>query len=231
MRAVRQVVAALLVACWMGAALAAPMTMAFSGTVSQTPTLDPNDAFGGVIDSGTGFNGRYTFDPTAPDTAADSAIGAYRSAGAPYALTIAFGSPGVFDVSFGDLAIGIGNGLLGADFYTFIAPLVAPDLGLTASLVLIDSDGSVFGSDALPIGVLSLDEFETRQFSLIGSVVNTDGSRTQVEILGALDTLACTDGCQVPEPHGLLLATTCLAALGALRLRFSNPGTRRTTTN
>lgn len=217
MRTARLVAAAGLAWCLAGAVLAAPITIAFTGTVSQTPTVDPVDFFGGAIDAGTAFAGQYTFDPAAADVAADTQTGAYRSVGAPYSLSVSFGDPGVFGVSFGEFAIGIGNDFSGADFYTLIAPLVAPDIGLTASLVLMDSDGSVFGSDTLPGAAPALGEFETRQFSLMGSLVNDDGSTTQVEIVGSLGTLACTAGCRAPEPGGLLLAATGLAALLARR--------------
>ncbi len=217
MGAAAGVAAVWLASCLGVAAFAAPITFEFSGRVSQAPTLDPADPFGGAIDVGTTFTGRYSFDPAAPDLAPGAQTGSYNAVGAPYGLRLVFGSAGVFDVAFDEVAIGIGNDFSGADFYTVIAPLLAPDFGLTASLVLTDSDGSVFTGAGLPAGAPALDAFETRQFSLIGSRPNSDSSVTQIEIVGTVDSLACSAGCAVPEPGSVLLAATGLAALLARR--------------
>lgn len=199
---------------------AAPVTIEFTGTVVQAPLLDPSDPFGGAIDTGSRFRGSYTFDSAAVDQVADTRTGAYAAAGGPFGVTVAFGDPAVLSVHHGDLGLGIGNGLAGgADFYTLAAPGVATPDTLALSLILVDTDGSAWDSDALPGYAPALDAFETRSLSVAGLWFDANGEATQIEILGVIDSLRCAAGCSVPEPSGSWFIAAAAAVAAARRRR------------
>jgi hypothetical protein len=196
-----------------GEAEAAPVTFAFTGAVTQT-TFDPNDPSGGEITFGTAFTGSYTFESTASDAIANSSSGSYASpAGAPYGFAVNFG-PG-HDIATSDaLSVGVFDNVGGTDGYSVLAcfgGFTCPSI--TLGLFLADFDESALAGDALPLDTLTLDAFEVATFVLRGLI---DGN--EVEILGNLDSLSCTDGCvspqPVPEPGTLLLLSPALAALG-----------------
>lgn len=148
---------------------AAPITIEFTGTVVQSPLLDPSDPFGGAIDTGTRFHGSYTFDPATADQVADSHTGSYAAAGGPFGVTVSFGDPGVLSLHHADLGLGIGNGFAGgADVYTLAVPGVVSADTLALSLILVDTDGTAWDSDALPGFAPALDAFETRSLSVAG---------------------------------------------------------------
>lgn len=223
MKSAALIAAACLAVTAAGPAAAAPITLAFAGTVTQTPLLDPHNPFGGPIDTGTPFTGRITFDPASADAVPDGRTGSYSSAGAPYGLSVSFGSPSVFDAGFDAVHIGIGDDFAGTDFYTVAAPLGVVAGGLSVSLLLADADGTVFAGDALPAGAPPLAAFESNQFSLAGVFVDANGEPIQIEILGAIDSLRCSDGCVVPEPGGLWLLAAGLAGLAGRRRRPTSP--------
>jgi len=199
---------------------AAPVTIEFTGTVAQSPLLDPANPFGGAIDTGTRFHGSYTFDSAAVDQVADPRTGFYAAAGGPFGVTVTFGDPGVLSIHHADLGLGVGNGFAGgADFYTLAAPGVATPDTLALSLILVDTDGTAWDSDALPGVAPALDAFETRSLSVAGLWFDGNGQATQVEILGSIDSLRCTAGCSVPEPSGSWFVAAAAAAWAARRRR------------
>jgi hypothetical protein len=196
-----------------GAAEAAPVTFAFTGAVTQT-MFDPNDPSGGEIGFGTGFSGSYTFESTASDLIANGSSGSYASpADARYGFAVNFG-PGHDFITSDALSVGVLDNAGGADMYSVLAcfdGFTCPNL--TLELLLGDLDGSVFAGDALPLDTLTFEAFEVATFALRGLI-----NGNQVEILGHLSALSCTDGCMstqpVPEPGTLLLLSPALAALG-----------------
>jgi hypothetical protein len=77
----------------------------------------------------------------------------------------------------------------------------------------------VFAGDALPYPAPPLSAFETALFTFRGFVDDN-----QVEILGQLDSLVCSAGCDpvgapIPEPGTLILVGSALAALRLRRGR------------
>ncbi len=182
---------------------AAPITVAFSGTVTSDPF--------GLSTFGAPISGSYTFDAAAPDADAGSNTGSYASIGMAYGFSAvvdgtSYSTPGAVTVN---VANNIG---IGSDQYGVIG--TAGDL--TLELFLEDFRQMALTGDALPAGAPLLSAFSVRGFRLFG---------TDVEFLGDVDTLACTAGCavaSVPEPGTLAL----VALAGVLLLR----GRRRRST-
>jgi hypothetical protein len=201
-----------------GDAEAAPVTFAFTGAVTQT-MFDPNDPSGGEITFGTNFSGSYTFESTASDQISTPGSGSYASpAAAPYGFAVNFG-PGHDFITSDALTIGVFDNAGGMDGYSVLAcfgDFTCPNI--TLELFLGDFDGSALAGDALPLDSLTFDAFEVATFALRGLI---DGN--QVEILGNLASLSCTDGCvpqqpqPIPEPGTLLLLSPALAAIGLRR--------------
>jgi hypothetical protein len=215
--------AACLGAGWAVPCAAAPVTYAFTGSVTQA-TFDPNDPFGGTVGVGTAFNGSYTFESTASDNIPFANNGSYASFGAPYQFSVTIGS---FTFSTSDaLNISVGNGP--ADQYSVLACAGGPFcFGSSAALFLEDTDGTVFAGDALPYPAPPLSAFEVALFTFRGFV-----NDNQVEIIGQLESLACSAGCEpvgtpIPEPATLTLVASALAALRLRRGRRPVPGRPR----
>jgi hypothetical protein len=208
-------VAAWLCAGWAAPCVAAPITFDFTGSVTQT-TFDPNDPFAGAIGFGTTFSGSYTFDSTATDNIPFASNGSYNSFGAPYLFTVTIGGSFTFSTSDA-LTVSTGDGP--ADQYSVLACAGGPFcFGSAAQLFLEDLDGAVFAGDALPFPAPPLSAFEVALFTFRGFV---DGNQT--EIIGQLDSLVCSAGCDpvggpIPEPGSLILVGSALT-LGASRLR------------
>jgi hypothetical protein len=192
---------------------AAPITFAFTGTVTSV-TGNPLDTFGGGNMVGTSFSGSYTFESTSVDQIAMPNSGAYASpAGAPYHFTAVIGGRS-FSVS-DLLTIGIVNDINGHDLYTAVgcSTFDCVQAGWRLNLFLQDNDRNALGSDALPVFPPSLSHFEIATFSFHLPV---DGN--QVELRGELSSLTA-----VPEPGTLLLIAPALAFLGRRRLRRTLP--------
>lgn len=207
-------IAAWLCAGWAAPCAAAPITFDFTGSVTQT-TFAPNDPFAGAIAFGTAFSGSYTFESAATDNIPFPSNGSYTTFGAPYLFTVTIGA---FTFSTSDvLNVSTGDGP--TDQYSVLACAGGPFcFGSSASLFLEDLDGAVFAGDALPFPAPPLSAFEVALFTFRGFV---DGN--QVEILGQLDSLVCSAGCDpvggpIPEPGSLILVGSALI-LGASRLR------------
>jgi hypothetical protein len=215
----KKLASSLAVVAWLGAGwaapcAAAPVTFDFTGSVTQT-MFDPSDPFAGGISFGTTFSGSYTFETTATDGIPFASNGSYNAFGAPYQFTVSIG--GGFTFSTSDAVnIGVGNGP--ADQYSVLACAGGPFcFGSTAAIFLEDLDGTVFASDALPLTAPALSAFETALFTFRGFV-----NDNQVEIIGALDSLVCSAGCEpvgtpIPEPGTLMLVASALAALRVRR--------------
>ena len=213
----------LAVMAWLCAGLAAPcaaapLTFSFTGSVTQT-TFNPNDPFAGAIAPGTSFNGSYTFESTAADSIPFASQGSYMAFGVPYVFTATIGG---FTFATSDvLTVSVANG--GSDQYGVLACAGGPFcFGSTWSLFLEDTDGTAFGSDALPTAAPPLSAFETALFTFRGFVDDN-----QVEITGQLETLVCSAGCTpigtpVPEPATLTLVASALTA-ARLRRRQRHP--------
>jgi hypothetical protein len=211
-------VAAWLFAGWAAPCAAAPVTFDFTGSVTST-AFDPADPFGGAIAVGTTFSGSYTFDSTAANTNFFPNNGTYNSLGAPYGFNVTIGSF-VFSTSAA-VAVNIADGA--SDQYGVAAcagPAFGPFcFGTTAALLLNDADGTALTGVAQPEAAPMLSLFELAQFSLAGAF---DGNN--VEILGQLESLVCSAGCEpvlttVPEPGTLLLTASALTAMRLRRRR------------
>lgn len=186
-----------------GYTLAVPITVAFSGSVTDDPFLT------GYLS----FSGSYTFDSSATDAVAASDTGSYTSTGPSFGMTVDFDSGALIANAFGSINIGIANfGLV--DQFT----VTAIDGATTLELFLEDSDASAFASDAMPATVPPFADFEVRQFRWFYDDVDSPG-----EIIGTLDSLSCTAGCggggNVPEPPVGALIAAALLALAASRRR------------
>jgi hypothetical protein len=204
-----------LCAGWAAPCVAAPITYSFTGSVTQATFL-PSDPFGGAIGIGTAFSGSYTFESTATDSNAVATNGSYIMMGMPYVFTATIGG---FTFATSDaLNINLANGA--TDQLSVLGCAGGPFcFGSTWSLFLDDADGTALSSDALPIPAPLLSAFEVALFGFRGFVDDRF-----VDIVGQLDSLACSAGCEpvgtpVPEPGTMLLVGSALAALRLRRRR------------
>jgi hypothetical protein len=191
---------------------AAPITFDFTGSVTQT-MFDPDDPFAGGIAFGTTFAGSYTFESTTADGIAAAHSGAYAPpGGAPYQFAVTIGGHTFSTPDF--LSIGVGNDVGATDHYAVLACSgSAACQESTLELFLLDLDATAFTSDALLVPAPLLGAFEIATFTFRGLI-----GGNQVEILGQLESLTCSAGCDpvnvpVPEPGTLLLLTPALAVL------------------
>jgi hypothetical protein len=170
---------------------ASPITFAFTGTVTQIEPGDP-DPFLGTIGFGTLFSGSYTFESTATDAIGDPSSGAFVS---PFTLTVDFDGP-VAPFSVTGFAVVTLNAFV--DQYG-----VYGNDGIVEIQFLLESSTDPLTDDTLPLTPPLLASFSQRVFTF------RDAAGIP-EILGTIDSLACTDGCtSVPEP-----ATIIVLALG-----------------
>ena len=186
------------------AVYAAPVTFSFTGNVTDDP-------FGlGVVT----FAGSYTFESAATDAAPAASTGSYNSSGPGFGIAVDFDGGAVVASVVGTLNVGIANDFAGpVDQYTVTGLDDPVELGLFFE----DSTATTFGSDALPQLPPALAAFGFRQFRWF----NTDPNDPR-EILGTVDSLVCTAGCNavpVPEPDSAWLLVVALLAGSAVRLR------------
>ena len=190
-----------------GAATAAPVTYAFTGSVSDDP-------FGVGLAS---FSGTYTFDSAAVDLVAASHTGSYTSSGVAFGIAVVFDGGAVSVDLYGlpttVLNIGVADNFAGpVDQYAVTGLAGSVELGLFFE----DTLAIAFSSDGLPVPAPLLAAFSFRQFRWF----DTDAANPH-EILGNIESLSCVAGCDsvpVPEPGSLWLAGLALSA-GALATR------------
>jgi hypothetical protein len=176
------------------AATASPITFAFTGTVTQV-SLDDPDIFGGSVGVDTPFSGSYTFESTASDGISAATDGSYAS---PFTLSVDFSGDSLGPFSVTGFAVNTRNG--SPDQYG-----VYGNDGTFEIQFLLESSSNPLSTDALPLTPPTLASFTQRLFTF------RDATGLGLpEILGTIDSLACTDGCAaVPEP-----GTLGLLALG-----------------
>jgi hypothetical protein len=185
-------------------AVAVPITFSFTGIVTNV-----DSPLAVEFSLGESVVGSYTFESTTADIdPGDPTTGHYDNA--ITAFTATFG--GDYTVTQGlDNDIFVADGLPGNDVYSLFltnptAPTVA-GLSLGAlSIGLIDTDSSVFSSDALPLTPPNLSDFE---IDSSGTIYLGSPNQTMDFQLTSL-TL-------VPEPTTLALATLGLVGIGYRR--------------
>jgi hypothetical protein len=170
------------------AATAAPITFAFTGTVTQV-SLDDPDIFGGSVGVGTPFNGSYTFESSASDGIVAPTDGSYAS---PFSLSVDFSGDSLGPFSVTGFAVNTRNG--NPDQYG-----VYGSDGTFEIQFLLESNSNPLSTDALPLTTPALASFAQRLFTF------RDATGLGLpEVLGSIDSLTCTDGCAaVPEPGTL----------------------------
>jgi len=180
------------------AAKAAPVTFAFSGTVTAVDA-----ALAGEFSLGESVVGSYTFESTTPDAdPGDPTLGIYDNAITAFSAT--FG--GDYTVTQGlDNDISVANGPPGNDVYqVFLTNPTAPTVaGLSLGALFLgigDIDSNVFNSDSLPLTPPDLAEFE----SIIAGQIFLDSPGNQT-----LD-FQLTSLTLVPEPSTLAAAALAL---------------------
>lgn len=191
---------------------AVPVTFGFTGVVT-----DVDDLVAAEFSVGEQVVGSYTFDSAAADSDPDPTLGSY----AITALTVTFG--GDYSVTEGsDVTLSVHDGPPQNDFYLLYADLpTAPQVaGLdanTLSFSLIDSDSTLFASDALPLAPPDFSEFEI----ILASLIFFDLPVNQV-VNFQVDSLFV-----IPEPSTALLLGGGLLSLGAARRWPRRRGARR----
>ncbi len=146
----------------LGCAQASVVTFNFSGIVNGLPPeLGANAAIGDVV------SGRYSFETTTPDSAADPQTGLYFNAGTSFVMTV-----GAFTYTSNAVDIVVSN-LAGVDIYRVTGSNVigAPtNAGYTPSFFTLDLtdniSASALTSDALPLTPPNLSAFNINQLTL-----------------------------------------------------------------
>jgi len=188
--------------CLVTAARANPVTVLFTGTVTQVPV----DEVFGDVGVGSAITGFYIFNSLASDGApADSTTGSYSMFGLPYTFSATVGGHSFSINDF--LNIAVFNSFV--DQYSVFAQQSGGDL--TLEILLQNNSATAFGTDALPLALPSLGNFAQRDFHLTGLI--DDG---QVQFDGSIDTLQVA-----PEPASFTLLLIGVAAFGAARLKRS----------
>jgi hypothetical protein len=188
-----------------GAALARPITLNFSGTVTQT-SFDPFDPWAGAVGVGSDFYAYLHFDDDAVDAASSPHLGAYTLSGFPFGLVAVVGPVLVPQMDTVSIAIvdAVGGG---SDQYSvFASEGAAGGLGdhFSLSMLFEDESGTALSGDALPSTVPDLNRFSTKTFTLFGQYTDTEGALIQYEVQGNV--------LPMPAPGAAELA--CLALLG-----------------
>ena len=182
-------------------ASAAPIEFRFSGFVTD----DAINGCGGMV-ACAAVTGSFTFDSLAVDTNAQAAAGLYAAAG------ISLYVDGTLFFSAGSGSINVVNGALG-DQYGLLGLGGSASNGSTAdlSILLEDSTGLAFASDALPAVTDALALMLPGSFTLFA----TDDA---FQLSGSITAIACAAGCdgggQIPEPATILLLAIGLVSLG-----------------
>lgn len=196
-----------------GIAQAAPVTYYFGGQLSYVDSnLSPTLAVG------NGFSGSFTYESTAVDgLPGDPNRGAYAP-GPAFTVTI---NSLPFSIAGGGSGSVMVQQLNGNDIFSVgsgDAPTAGPSInGYVASgfsLMMSDSTGLAFDSDALPSSELNFALFDNSNFELL--FINDQNPLPQF-IFGRLTYLSLTDPnatTSIPEPGSLVLLIIGLAGLG-----------------
>ena len=184
-------------------AMAAPVTFAFTGLVSNVPgSLNP------PFNTTQTLSGSYTFNSLTSDSVANSNRGLYN--GAITGLTVNLGPYTATLGNAGTNFIEIRN--QGSDRYTMQAGLTGPlvpgtDFSpLHFRIELKDPSGSAFSNDLLPTTPPDLSSFNTKNWRIVFE--DTDGTAV---MFGTLSTLTA-----VPLPAAVILFGAGLVALVGL---------------
>ncbi|WP_425259360.1 hypothetical protein ACPOLB_00705 [Rubrivivax sp. RP6-9] len=199
-----------------GAAFAAPITLNYSGVVSQT-SFDPFDPLEGVVVAGSRFYAYLNFDTVAVDAEASPHLGSYTLGGFPYGVAAVVG-PVLFPLMH-NVNISVVDGVDGGpdQYAVFAWEGTAGGLGdyFSISMLLQDDSGMAIDSDALPTVVPDLSRFSVRTFTLAGQYTDMDAAFVQYEVQGNLT---------VPEPAAVgLVAVALLGCAAAGRGRRPRP--------
>lgn len=207
---------------WSGFAYAAPVTYFFGGTLNSV-----DSELGPDLSIGTPFSGSFTFDSNSPDNDPSPLLGIY-SPGPAFSVNIngilfsAAGSGGSIQVDndsiFGGSRFSANGGISGPALNNYLASNIYLDLR--------DSDGTVFGNDALPLGGFNLADFESARLILVffqsspRNPLLPDITRP----IGSLTYISLTDSSHnstVPEPDSKFLIILGLCALAGGR-KYAN---------
>ena len=190
----------------MGTAKGDPVSLQFTGSVTQVPL----DEVFGDINEGDAIVGSFSYDTSAADLIPlDPLTGSYTF-NAPFGMSVSIGTHS-FSTS-GSLNIGILNG-----FVTQYSVLATSETGdLTFEILLQNNSGAIFADDHLPSSAPPLAAFDQRDFHFDGVF---DGAEVQAD--GRISTLTGQD---TPEPKThveLLAGWFVLVALAFRRRRLS----------
>jgi hypothetical protein len=175
--------------CWATAAHAAPVTVSFSGTVSDVQDLD--GIGDGSVSLGSAASGSLSFD----DSAAPGSVAG--------ALTLHVGSYALS--SLGPLSISVGDFAPADDPYTDVFQALGTNGDASFGLVLVDATRTALASTSLAGVPFTLSSWTSAEATL--QLVTDAG---EFDVVVALSSL--------PEPATWALALVTLAAL-APRLR------------
>lgn len=185
---------------------AAPVQFDFVGVVTD----DAINGCGGLVACGT-VTGSYVFDSTALDANGAASAGLFDAGAVAFAID---GTPFFLAASS---KINVGDGA--TDFYGVLAEggMAANGSIADLSMLLWDSDGSTFGSDALPLLPGALAPMLPGGFTL-SAVDDT------FQLMGTITSITCSRGCgggggQTPEPATVALLLAGVCGLGLQRRR------------
>lgn len=182
------------------------VTYTFTGEVSLVDA-----GIASEFSVGEAVTGTYTFESTTPDSDGSANIGSYLNAVTAFSANIGGDYPITLDNSS---EIRVRNNNPNDSYSVDITdPMAATVNGLDLSLFSIfvsDPDATVFASDALPVTLPELSEFET----VLNVSFFTDGGSAPLEELNFRLTLLQ----EIPEPSSVALAAFTLTGL-ALTVR------------
>ena len=197
-----------------GSAAAAPFTIGYTVTVTS---LDP--LFAGALNSlgvfvGGTIAGSYTLESTTPDLYPSQD----DNASYEFAVLDAAIAVGGYGLTFDPSRFNYVNihdkipGGAGSDLYLATVPMLdSPQVGappLDLVLMLADSEGDAFSTDAITLVPPDLSQYETNFFILL------EGGTGSPYVIGTITSLVL-----VPEPSSVLLLGAGIAAVIGLRRR------------